>query len=95
MNTKTFKVVKTDAEWREQLTPEQYQITRKHGTERAFSSPNFDSKLKGSAFAAIVRSIVLKPNMNPAQAGQVSLPRSNLMRSMRSRIAPMECCAPK
>ena len=47
MNTKTFKVVKTDAEWREQLTPEQYQITRKHGTERAFSSPNFDSKLKG------------------------------------------------
>ncbi|GAB1581372.1 peptide-methionine (R)-S-oxide reductase MsrB [Phyllobacterium phragmitis] len=43
-----LKVVKSDAEWREQLTPIQYQITRQHGTERAFSSPNFDSKLKGT-----------------------------------------------
>ena len=31
------KINKTDKEWREQLTEEQYHITRKHGTERAFS----------------------------------------------------------
>jgi len=30
-------VKKTEQEWREQLTPEQFHVTRKHGTERAFS----------------------------------------------------------
>jgi len=40
-------VVKSDAEWREQLTPEQYRITRKHGTERAFTGPHWDDKTPG------------------------------------------------
>jgi methionine-R-sulfoxide reductase len=32
------RVEKTDEEWRQLLTPEQYRVTREHGTERAFSS---------------------------------------------------------
>lgn len=32
-------VIKPDAEWRQQLTPEQFRVTRKHGTERAGTSP--------------------------------------------------------
>ena len=41
------KIHKTDAEWRAQLSPEAYKILRKHGTERAFTGPNWDSKEKG------------------------------------------------
>lgn len=48
MATETkLKVQKTDAEWREELTPEQYNVTRKHGTERAFTGPNWDAKDDG------------------------------------------------
>ncbi|WP_159787807.1 peptide-methionine (R)-S-oxide reductase MsrB [Sodalinema gerasimenkoae] len=41
------KVQKTDAEWQAQLTPEQYKVTRKHGTERAFSGEYHNNKKTG------------------------------------------------
>jgi len=42
------KVAKSDAEWRRQLTPAQYHVTREHGTERAFTGPSWNEKRAGT-----------------------------------------------
>jgi peptide-methionine (R)-S-oxide reductase len=41
------KVTKTDAEWKESMTPEQYEVMRKKGTERPFTSPLNENHEKG------------------------------------------------
>ncbi len=42
------KIQKSDEEWRKILTPEQYAITRQHGTERAFTGQYYDHKATGT-----------------------------------------------
>lgn len=48
MTTTTGKIKKSDTEWQGQLSPEAYRVARKHGTERAFTSPLNDEKRDGT-----------------------------------------------
>lgn len=47
-DTRPPKIVKSEDAWRHELTPEQFRITRRHGTERAFTGPYKDAKARGT-----------------------------------------------
>jgi methionine-R-sulfoxide reductase len=49
---KNYKVTKSEAEWKEQLTTMQYYVLRKQGTERAFTGEYWDNKKKGTYYSA-------------------------------------------
>lgn len=46
------KIQKTDAEWRAELTPEQYHVLREHGTERAFTGELLENHADGRYLCA-------------------------------------------
>jgi peptide-methionine (R)-S-oxide reductase len=50
--TDTVPVQKSDDEWKRELTPDQYQVLRQHGTERAGASPLNDEHREGTFFCA-------------------------------------------
>jgi peptide-methionine (R)-S-oxide reductase len=62
------KVEKTDAQWRAELTPEQYRITRQHGTERPFTSPLLQEK-RGGTFNCVACGAPLFPSDTKFESG--------------------------
>ena len=62
------KLSKTDAEWKQLLTPEQYYVLRQEGTERPFSSP-LDHEKRSGMFVCIACDLELFPSRYKFDSG--------------------------
>jgi peptide-methionine (R)-S-oxide reductase len=58
----TFKVHKTDAEWKKELSPKQYEILRKKGTERSFTGEYVNTFEKGKYVCAACSNVLFLSN---------------------------------
>jgi peptide-methionine (R)-S-oxide reductase len=97
------KVSKTEQEWREQLTPDQYRVLREQGTERAFTGPYWDTKDEGMYRCAACEAPLFRSDTKfdsgtgwpsftePAVAEAVELRPDNSMFMRRTEVVCRRC----
>ena len=76
------KIIKSDTDWRAQLSDLAYKVTRKHGTERAFTHDDFpeSAPARFAASAAMRPCSMRAPSSIRAPGGPVSMRRSPMRR---------------
>lgn len=94
---KLEKVNKTDAEWRQQLSDQEYQVTRKKGTEPAFTGKYWNTEKHG-VFECVCCGEPLfdsATKFDSGQAGQASMRRWMIRGWNWRRTNPTAWCARK
>lgn len=96
------KIEKSDAEWRKELTPEQYRVLRQHGTERPGSSPlNVEQRAGEYRCAGCGKTLFESgtkfdahcgwPSFDKAQDGAVTIVADNSHGMAREEVLCAEC----
>ena len=98
----TYEIEKTDAEWRQQLTPEQYRVLRKAGTERAFAGAYWDVHDDGTYRCAACGALLFSsdtkfesgtgwPSFYDAEPGAVELHEDRSFGMARTEVRCARC----
>lgn len=96
------KIVKTDAEWKKQLTPEQFEVLRNKGTERAFTGEYTDNFQKGKYVCAACNNVLFMsdakfhsdcgwPSFDKAIKGSVTYVEDNSYGMTRTEVNCAKC----
>lgn len=98
----TTKVQKTDAEWKKELTPEQYEVLRNKGTERAFTGEYYNHFEKGDYVCAACGNVLFHsnakfdsdcgwPSFDQAIKGSVTYKEDNSFGMTRTEVMCAKC----
>ncbi len=98
-------VVKSEAEWRDQLSQEAFDVTRKHATERPFTSPFNDEKREGNYVCVCCKAALFKGGakfdsgtgwpsyFEPVSAAAINEHSDNSLFSKRTEVRCAACDA--
>lgn len=100
--SKISKITKTDAQWRKELTPEQYNVLREKGTERAFTGEYVNTFEKGKYVCAACGNVIFNsdskfhsdcgwPSFDKAIKGSVNYTTDNSFGMSRTEVTCAKC----